>query len=77
VKKASSFPLDKSMELELTLINKETYSQNLFLKARVDAFVKTLNKSTSMVELQKPNKFDENEEDIFEETDRVTFKKIS
>lgn len=53
LKKASTFPTDLPLDMELFGVEKAAYDGNPFLKARVKAYLQDLDKSASNIQLRK------------------------
>lgn len=76
VKKTLSLPVEQGLEMELLAMDPNNCEANPFLKARVTAYLKDLDKSTSALKMQKIDSKTDPQAPLFED-ERVTFKKVN
>lgn len=76
LKKASTFPADLPLDIQLYSVDKTAYEKNPFLKARVKAYLEDLDKSSVALRLKKEESIRDTQAPLFSE-ERVTLKKIN
>ena len=67
LKKASTFPRDIPLDIQLFGVEKSTYEQNPFLKARVKAYLQDLDKSSSAIKIRKEESIKDTQAPLFNE----------
>lgn len=77
IKKASSFPVDRTLQMEMIAADPQQVAENPFLKARMQAFLRNVGSAASKEPQTPPVKDDlpDLEASLFRE-ERVTFKKV-
>jgi hypothetical protein len=75
LKKASTFPNDQPIDIQLFGVDKNAYEKNPFLKARVKAYLEDLDKSSNAIKLKKEESNKDTQAPLFAE-ERVTLKKL-